>query len=182
MAQGKSTRKTYTASKRKSVGFLPAAGLIGQQMRTAQAKRGYAQARLEALWPDLVGPEIAEICAPEKLTQARGPAGGLLKLAVEGAHAPQVQMMLPTIQQRINAGLGPGTVGRIQLTQSVLPARPARPASQRHMPLPATALPEPMTASLSSIGDDELRDALQTLARNVVSRARHPRTLEDQDP
>lgn len=173
MTQARKTRKTYEPPKRKAKGFLPAGGLISQQMRTAQAKRGYAQLRLEALWPELVGRDIAAMCYPEKLTPARGPSGGLLKLAVEGALAPQVQMMLPAIRDRINAGLGPGTVGRIQLTHA--PFRRTEPAPQpepRRAAAPAAALPEPMAESLSSIGDDELRDVLQTLARNVLSRSR----------
>lgn len=82
-------------------------------------------------------------------------------------------MMLPTIRDKINAGLGPGTVGRIQLTQTPFRRVARKPAEDdRPEPIPASALPEPMAESLSSIGDDELRDALQTLARNVLSRAR----------
>ena len=34
-------------------------------------------------------------------------------------HAPQLQMLLPLLRERVNAALGPGTVGRIQLTQAV---------------------------------------------------------------
>ena len=46
-------------------------------MRSAAARRGFAQARLRALWPEIAGPEFAAICAPVKLARARGPAGGL---------------------------------------------------------------------------------------------------------
>ena len=101
---------------RLSRGFVRAGGLIEPQLRTAAARRVYAQARLRALWPEIAGSEFAAICAPLKLARARGPAGGLLTLAVDGPHAPQLQLLLPLLRERVNAALGPGTVGRIQLT------------------------------------------------------------------
>ena len=152
-------------------GLVRAGGLIDAQMRVCAGKRGFAQARLRALWHDIAGPEFAAICVPLKLARARGPAGGLLTLAVSGPHAPQLQMLLPLLRERINTALGPGTVGRIQLTQAAqgfagaeasyaTPARPAAPAD-----LSAVA------GTLSTIGDDGLRQALETLARNVISRS-----------
>ena len=75
---------------RLSRGFVRAGGLIEPQLRTAAARRVYAQARLRALWPEIAGSEFAAICAPLKLARARGPAGGLLTLAVDGPHAPQL--------------------------------------------------------------------------------------------
>ena len=80
-------------------------------------------------------------------------------------------MMLPQLVERINAALGPGTVGRIQLVQGgggVTPATPAAPPA----PAPETADIAEVEPTLSSIGDDGLRRALETLARNVVSRER----------
>jgi hypothetical protein len=156
---------------RLSRGFVRAGGLIDAQMRTAAARRGFAQARLRALWPDIAGPEFAAICAPLKLARARGPAGGLLTVAVSGPHAPQLQMLLPLLKERVNAALGPGTVGRIQLTQAAQgfaePRARFRPGpARREVPLGA------IEGELSSIGDGDLRDALETLARNVLSRSR----------
>jgi hypothetical protein len=157
-------------------GFVRAGGLIEAQMRTCAGKRGFAQARLRALWPDIAGPEFAAICAPLRLARARGPAGGLLTLAVDGPHAPQLQMLLPLLRERINAALGPGTVGRIQLTQAHGFAEP--PA--RFEPAPPAAPPDlgPVAGTLSSIGDGALRGALETLARNVLSRGRKPQRPE----
>ena len=156
---------------RLSRGFVRAGGLIEPQLRTAAARRVYAQARLRALWPEIAGSEFAAICAPLKPARARGPAGGLLTLAVDGPHAPQLQLLLPLLRERVNAALGPGTVGRIQLTHS--PASLAEPLPARAAP---AALPERPdlgrhSGTISSIGDGELRAALETLARNVLSRA-----------
>ena len=113
---------------------------------------------------------MARLCRPAKLVSARGPAGGLLTLEVAPALGPQVQMMLPQLRERIEAVLGPGSVGRIQL----VPARQgfAEPPSA-FVPAEAAAPPADLGAvaeALSSIGDDDLRRALETLARNVITR------------
>jgi hypothetical protein len=165
---------------RSAKGFVRAGGLIEAQMQTAAARQGYAQARLRALWPEIAGPEFAAICAPVRLARARGPAGGLLTVAVSGAHAPQLQMLIPLLRERINATLGPGAVGRIQLTQAVHGfAEPA--AAYRPRPDPAATEggdTGPVPEEISSIGDGELRGALETLARNVLSRTRNPKRSE----
>ena len=132
MAEDHGTRRGKDKPARLSRGFVRAAGLIEPQLRTAAARRGFAQARLRALWPEIAGPEFAAICAPLKLARARGPAGGLLTLAVDGPHAPQLQVLLPLLRERVNAALGPGTVGRIQLTHSPASlAEPPPPRSRR---------------------------------------------------
>jgi hypothetical protein len=156
---------------RTAKGFVRAGGLIDAQMRVCAGKRGFAQARLRALWHDIAGPEFAAICAPLKLARARGPAGGLLTLAVSGPHAPQLQMLLPLLRERINTALGPGTVGRIQLTQA---AQGFADAEASYATQARPAVPADLSAvagTLSTIGDDGLRQALETLARNVISRS-----------
>lgn len=165
------SRPARPPSPRLSRGFVRAGGLIDAQMRTAAARRGFALARLAALWTEVAGPDLAAICTPVKLARARGPAGGLLTVSVGGAHGPQLQMMLPQLRDRVNAALGPGTIGRIQLTQATAP-RLANPVRQ---PAPPAAPPPdlgPVEDTLSNIGDGDLRDALETLARNVLIRSR----------
>jgi hypothetical protein len=93
---------------------------------------------------------------------------------VSGAHAPQLQMLLPLLRERVNAALGAGSVGRIQLTQA---GHGFAEAQAAYVAAPGRAARrEPdlgeVRGSLSSIGDGDLREALETLARNVLSRAR----------
>lgn len=154
---------------RRARGFLQAGTLIGAQTRTAAAKRGYAAARLRALWPEIAGPEIAAVSEPVRLAAARGPAGGLLTLAVHGANGPQLQMLVPLIRERVNAAMGPGTVGRIQITQARGAVPPPVP-QQQPQPDPAAADIGALEPLISSIGDPDLRRALETLARNVILR------------
>lgn len=156
---------------RRARGFTRAGGLIGRQVSTVSARRGFVQARLAALWPEIAGPEAAAICRPLKLVSARGPAGGLLTLAVAAARGPEVQMLVPLLRERINAALGPGTVGRITLTQATGPGFAEQPAA---FAAPRAPAPDagPLAPALAAVGDDALRAALDTLARNVLGRNR----------
>ena len=86
-------------------------------------------------------------------------------------------MLLPLLRERVNAALGPGAVGRIQLTQAVARLRRAagRLPAGAAAPAPTVDIGE-VAGELSSIGDGDLRDALETLARNVLSRTPQPET------
>lgn len=151
-------------------GFRRAGALISEQTRAATARRGYLEARLRVLWPDVAGPEIASVTRPLRLAPTRGPSGGLLTLGVSGANGPQIQMLLPLIRERVNAALGPGVVGRVQLRQTGFAEEPAPFAPPAPAPDPPPDL-GPTADALSSIGDPDLRAALETLARNVLIRA-----------
>lgn len=160
-------------------GFRRAGALIEPQTRAASARRGFAEARLKALWRDIVGEEIAAIAQPVKLALARGPAGGLLTVAIAGAHGPQAQMLAPLIRERVNVAIGPGAVGRILFRQASGIAGP-----EAGLPRPPVAGPPPadlaaVAAPLSRIGDPGLRAALETLARNVLSRTAQLTPKED---
>lgn len=160
---------------RRAGGFARAGALIAPQMNRVSARRGYLEARLAALWPEIAGPEIAAIAWPVRLTLARGPQGGALSLAVMGAHAPQAQMMLPLILERVNTALGAGLVRRITLTQAPRLRPPPPPRSTAAAPVERPPAPlAPVPGEISSIGDEDLRRALETLARNVLSRSAIP--------
>ncbi|MBP7240496.1 DUF721 domain-containing protein [Amaricoccus sp.] len=160
-------------------GFRRAGALIEPQTRAASARRGFAEARLKALWRDIVGEDIAALARPVKLALARGPAGGVLTLAVAGAHGPQAQMLAPTIRERVNAALGPGAVGRIQFRQAAGFAEPEPTFRRRPAETPPSADLTSVAAPLSRIGDADLRAALETLARNVLSRSAQLTSKED---
>jgi hypothetical protein len=170
MSEDTGARRGKYKSQRGFRSFRQAGALIEPQTRAAAARRGFAEARLKALWPEIAGPEIASLAWPVRLASARGPAGGLLTLGVLGANGPRMQMMLPLVRERINAALGAGAVGRIQMTQ----AAPERMAPLEPFAPPAPCEPpdlSPLAGALSSIGDADLRAALETLARNVLSRS-----------
>lgn len=173
MAKPSGNYKRNGTWRRQSRGFLAAGNLIGPQVRTNSAKRAFATEKLKVMWPEIVGADLAAICLPAQLTLTRGPAGGLLRLAVIGAMAPQIQMMVPTIRDRVNTAMGQGTVGRVQLVHATpedLAQMPPAATSGPSGP-PDVAIPQDFDERLSSISDGDLRGALETLTRNVLSRS-----------
>lgn len=108
-------------------------------------------------WPALVGPALAAVSQPLRLSS------GTLTLACSGPVAMELQHLAPQLAARINAALGRVAVERFRFVQrapaSAAPRPPARPA-------PA-ALPERVESALAGIASPELRDALARLARGV---------------
>jgi hypothetical protein len=172
---------------RRARGFQRAGRIVAPELAAAARRRGFSEARLLTAWPEIAGPDIAAATRPVKMSRPRGGAaqgrGGTLTIEADGARAPEIQMMLPVLVERINAALGFPAVARIQLLHGwgfAEPAAPFRGPAPRPSarPAPDPRRLDPLLRSASSIGDDGLRTALETLARNVVSRAEHERHRE----
>jgi hypothetical protein len=163
---------------RRARGFQRAGRLVAPKLAAAAKKRGFLETRLLTEWEAIVGPEIAAATRPVKMTRPRtatGSAarGGTLTVQADGARAPEVQMMLPTLKARVNAALGWPAVAQVRLVQAWGFAEDAAPFGappEPAAPQPDAARLAPLVGDVSSIGDDGLRAALETLARNVVSR------------
>lgn len=67
-------------------------------------------------WPDLVGPEIAALSRPGRLTGA-GPGRTLEIIVPDGAAAARVAFEAEAIRRRLNEALGPGAIGRVAVRQ-----------------------------------------------------------------
>jgi len=63
-----------------------------------------------ARWPELVGAELAAHCQPEGFT-----AGVLTIRAESSAWATQLRLLAPQLASRLNAQVGAGTVGKINV-------------------------------------------------------------------
>jgi hypothetical protein len=161
---------------RRARGFQAAGGIVAPKLAAAARHRGFLEVRLLTAWAEIAGPDIAAATRPVKMTRPRGPraeaVGGTLTIEADGARAPEVQMMLPTLRARVNASLGFPAVNRIQVLHAwgfaedqagFAPPRPPEPE-------PDPERLGPLIAEVSSIGDGGLRAALETLARNVLSR------------
>ena len=158
---------------RRHKGFEPAARLVGERVRQAGESRGFAVSRLLTHWADVVGPEIAALARPVKMSYGRGGLGATLTLLSSGPNAPLVQMHLPRIREKVNACYGYNAVSRITVTQTAAQgfAEPATPFA--HAPRPAEPPPEIRAAAsraAEGVADAGLRSALEALAQNVLSR------------
>jgi hypothetical protein len=161
-------------------GGLKSAGAhAARLMRPLARQRGTATARLAAEWPAIVGPEIARHSLPERLAGGQGrpagaqrrgaapPAGGTLRLRVEGPLALELQHLAPQIIERINSYFGYAAVGRLQIVQGPLPRR--IPPAQANAPLDPQGRQD-LRARLASVADDGLRAALERLGQAILSR------------
>lgn len=159
---------------RQRKGFQPAASLIGERVRLAGESRGFAVARLLTHWAEVVGPEIAALARPVKMTYGREGLGATLTLLASGSAAPVVQMELPRIREKVNACYGYNAVSRIAVTQTSA-AGFAEPATAfGHAPRtraePPPAVRAEARALADGVNDAGLRAALEALAQNVLSR------------
>jgi hypothetical protein len=174
---------TPSSTIRRARGFQRAGVMVAPHLEAAARRFGFAEARLLTEWDAIVGVDLAAATRPVKVTRGRGAgaaAGGTLVVQAIGARGPEVQMMLPTLRQRVNAALGWAAIAHVRLTQAgagfAEPVRPYAPPP----PAPDPRRLEPLITEASSIGDDGLRGALETLARNVISRStRKPRSGTD---
>ncbi|MEZ5911213.1 MAG: DUF721 domain-containing protein [Paracoccaceae bacterium] len=157
-------------------GFEQTGGLLGRQIRKAGETRGFAVAKVLTHWAEIVGEPIARIAHPVKISYGQGGLGATLTLLTTGPNAPMLEMQKEALREKVNACYGYNAVSRIRLTQTAptgfaegqaafAPAPPAEPTP----PDPAIARRAAETAA--GISDAGLREALETLARNVLTRA-----------
>jgi hypothetical protein len=146
----------------------PLSVLLGDVFSDAYAKQGFAARELVTRWTEIVGAELSVHCEPLKMQwprpvegQAQEPA--TLVLRVEGPMALEIQHASDVILQRVNRFFGWSAVGRLALRQGPL-SRRERPVRS---PAPDPGQIEQVAQTLSSVEDDELREALARLGASI---------------
>lgn len=136
---------------------LPLGSLIPAVTRPAFRRRSPAGAQVLADWPQIVGPALAAVTSPLRLT------AGTLTLACAGPVAMELQHLGPELIARINGQLGRAAVERLRFVQQPPPGAPraAPPA-----PGPAR-IPDRVQDRLAALPEGDLRRALENLARGV---------------
>ena len=146
-------------------GVRAVSDLVGQAGGAAFRRFGFVQHAIVSRWPEIVGPRYATVTAPESLRFPPGKKSqGVLSLTVEGAHAPMIQHVVPTIIERVNRFFGYPAVERVSFRQGKV-AAPAAPAK----PVPPAPVPVELGESLRHIADPELHAVLESLARGLAS-------------
>jgi len=107
----------YPPRRSKTRGFVHAAGLMSGQMRKVTGARGFSQARLLTHWEEVVGPALAKITRPSKISFAKEGFGATLTIFANGANGPEIQMQLQDIRARVNACYGYNAISRVRITQ-----------------------------------------------------------------
>lgn len=151
---------------RNAKGLQSVARSVNTVVRPLWRKRGLADADLVNQWGDIVGPDLAAQCHPQRLARRSGDdSGGTLHIVVAGPLALELQHLAPQVIARINTYFGYAAVGRLALHQGPL---------KRPKPTPKTrpALPDPpaLTAQLAGVDDPDLKRALHGLGRAILAR------------
>ena len=165
-----------TPTARRMRGFEPAAGLLQDRIRKAGETRGFAVARLLTHWAEIVGAETATCTRPVKMGYGREGMGATLTLLTSGPMAPVIEMQKETIRARVNACYGYNAVSRVMIVQTAASgfAEGQTPFDASPQKAPERPLdPAVISAAhdqAAGVADDGLRQALEHLARNVLSR------------
>ena len=124
----------------------------------AFARAGFKDPTLVLRWDEIVGPEVARLARPIRLTEAA--SGGILTLKAEPAASLFLQHETRALAARINAYLGRAAIAKLKFVQGPL-AVARRPAPLPHRPGPVP----PADPARSYRGPDGLKAALMALAR-----------------
>ena len=171
------TRTRQAAEPARSKRARAVSDLLPMAGGAAFRRFGFVQSSIVSRWREIVGARYAAVSSPESI---RFPAGrkknGVLNLVVEGAHAPMMQHVAPTIVERVNAFFGYPAVERVAFRQGIVQAARAKarqaPPSLRPLAAgltadPARDIPAELGDSLREIADPELRACLESLAREL---------------
>lgn len=135
---------------------LPLGSLIPAVTRPAFRKRSPAGAQLLADWAQIVGPALAAVTSPLRLTS------GTLTLACAGPVAMELQHLGPELIGRINGQLGRAVVERLRFVQQAPAGTPRAAAPPRPARIPAG-----VQDRLAALPEGELREALEKLAQGL---------------
>jgi len=133
------------------------------------AAQGFAQAEIVTRWREIVGPDLADHCLPDKLTFPKGQDSGTLHILSSGSFALTLQHLEPQVLARINGYFGFPAVSRITIRQAPLPIPPRR--RRRTPPADPKARAE-AGALVAELRDPDLRQALQSLGEKVIGSER----------
>ena len=168
--QAPSATAARSKTARRSRGLRALADTLSKVTRPLFGRQGLAEGGLLHDWPDIVGPDLAALCQPRRLSFPRRDrrSDGTLTLRVVPGQAVVLQHLEGPIRERVNGYLGYAAVARLRLQQG-----PLGLGKTRRQPAPAPLSPAreaALTAQADGIADAELRDALTRLGRAVLAR------------
>ena len=158
------TDKDMTAPGRHVYGPRPVGALVPGLTRPAFRGQSSAAARIMIDWEIIIGPALAAVTAPKRLSAST------LTIACSGPIAMELQHLATEVVNRINTHLGHPTVRSLRFMQVSAPARVA--AFARSPPARAVSAAQKAVAHLPA---GELRDALASLGSAVLA-AKKPST------
>ena len=158
-------------------GFKQTASLLGTRIRKASESRGFAVSRVLTHWEEVVGPETAAVAKPVDVKYGRKGFGATLTLLTTGAQAPMLEMQKGKILERVNAAYGYRAISSIRITQTAPTGFADGQAQFAPAPKPKARPVDPEIRraahdTAEGVADAGLRDALERLAQNVLTKSR----------
>ncbi len=141
-------------------GPRPVAALLLSLTRPAFRRYSSGSAQLMADWAAIVGPALASVTTPRRLTAST------LTLACSGPVAIELQHYAPELMARINAHLGTETVRQLRFLQTGVAATAPEPPAA---PQPSAAVVKQAERAVADLPPGPLRDALVALGRAVLT-------------
>ncbi len=156
-------------------GFKRTSTLLTGDIRKVAETRGFAVSRLLTHWDEIAGPAIAAIARPVKVTYGSGGFGATLTVLTTGPQAPVLEMEKDRLRDRVNAAYGYNAISRIRITQTAATGFAEAQAHFAGAKPAAEPRPDPETDRRAGemarpVGDADLRQALERLGRNVLSK------------
>lgn len=167
---GERDEKARSRAKRKGSGLRPLADSLQKVTRRTMGRYGFAQGGLLQDWSEVVGPQLAAVCQPRRLSfpNRERRADGTLTLRVAPGHAVLLQHIEPQIRERVNGYLGYAAVARLRLQPGALGKLPQASPPRRRVLTPEAE--RRLKARTADIEDPDLRAALDRLGRAVLGR------------
>ncbi|WP_282095763.1 DUF721 domain-containing protein [Epibacterium ulvae] len=162
-------------------GFKRTSSLLNEQIRKAGETRGFAVSRLLTHWEETVGADIAAIARPVNVGYGRGSFGATLTVLTTGANAPMLEMQKEHLREKVNAVYGYNAISRVRLTQTAPTGFSDGQVEFKYTPKTQKVTPPDPQVKHAAVQvaegaeNDELRAALENLARSFLSKQKSQR-------
>ena len=105
--------------------------VLGRITGRAMNRRGFSDSRMLENWSAIVGPQLAMMSQPVRLSRRKSgrdgeeTAGGVLTVKAEGAIALEIQHLAPQIIDRLNSYYGYAAIARLNIVQGHVTVTPS---------------------------------------------------------
>jgi hypothetical protein len=147
-----------TKLSRRVHGPRPIAAVVPVVTRNAFNLAAPGVAQIMEAWAGIIGPALADVTTPRRLSQ------GTLTIGCSGPVAMELQHLSIEVLGRINQYLGSHSVRRLRFVQITGVRAPVRPR-----PRPTQAAEAAASQAVAHLADGPLRSALAALGRAVLS-------------
>ncbi|EJW21400.1 hypothetical protein IMCC14465_11960 [alpha proteobacterium IMCC14465] len=115
----------------RSYGTPHVSKVLGRITGRTMNRRGFSDSRMLENWAAIVGPQLAAMSQPVRLSRRKSgrdgeeTAGGVLTVKAEGAIALEIQHLAPQIIDRLNSYYGHAAIARLNIIQGPVTVTPS---------------------------------------------------------